>query len=140
VAVRGAFCTAWVPKAPRGALGQRAHHRLDRLRHHLPRFLVLEFRREPRLIDFELPESALERTQRHDEMAEGRADTANRGAIAQIALPSRNRQLGCEMLEHRDRESEIAFAIFEVDGFTLCGITRNRPRRDGLCVKQLIEM
>src|ERR1700682_713310 len=48
-------------------------------------------------------------------MAERGAERAHRGAIAPIALPSRDRQLARQMLKQRGREPQVTLAVLEVD-------------------------
>src|SRR3984893_9001864 len=48
-------------------------------------------------------------------MAERGAERAHRGAIAQIALPSRDRRVGREMRKERGRKPQVTLAVLEVD-------------------------
>ena len=58
----------------------------------------------------------VQRAQRDHHMTERVADRAHRGAVTQIALPARDRQLDRQMLKHRIGQTQIAFGVLEVDG------------------------
>src|ERR1700674_2489566 len=69
-------------------------------------------------------------------MPERRTHRTNRGAVGQIALPSRDRKLFRKMVEQRVRDSEIALAVFEIDWINFMrhhrrsGLARNRLLRE----------
>src|SRR6202022_3091742 len=70
-------------------------------------------------------------------MAERGAERAHRGAIAQIALPSRDRQLGRQMLKQRGREPQVTLAVLEVDRVYLM---RHNRRADFALHRALAEV
>src|ERR1700687_3600251 len=70
-------------------------------------------------------------------MAERGAERAHRSAVAEIALPSRDRQLGRQMLKQRGRESQVTLAVLEVDRVYL---VRHNRRADFALHRALTEV
>jgi len=92
-----------------------AHESLNRFGNDFPGLLGVEILRDASLVDFDSRESTLQRFERDHHVPECGPNRTNRGAVGQIALPSRDRKLIGEMLEQRVGDAEIALAVFEID-------------------------
>src|SRR5208337_3678532 len=95
------------------------HESLNRLGDDLPRLLSLEILGDAPLVDLDALKPALQRLQRDDQMPERRTHRSYRRAVGEIALPSRDRQLGRQVIEQRARDSKVALAVLEVDWIDL---------------------
>src|SRR5208337_2701996 len=104
------------------------HESLNRLGDDLPRLLSLEILGDAPLVDLDALKPALQRLQRDDQMPERRTHRSYRRAVGEIALPSRDRQLGRQVIEQRARDSKVALAVLEVDWIDLV----RHHRRAGL--------
>ena len=90
-----------------------AHHRLHGFGQHFPG--SIEIGGQALGIDAELAQTALQRIECDQRVAERGAQRAQYGGVGQVTLPAADRQLGGEMFEQRIGDAEVAFGVLEVD-------------------------
>ena len=111
------------------------HHRLNRLREHLP--VPIQIRRHRVRVRLELRSTPQRALVRDHGVPEPGAEVAQHRGVGEVALPPRHRELGAQVFEHRVRESDVPLAVLEVDRVYL---VRHRAAADLARDRLLLEV
>mmetsp|Transcript_5301 Transcript_5301/g.9543 ORF Transcript_5301/g.9543 Transcript_5301/m.9543 type:complete len:419 (-) Transcript_5301:580-1836(-) len=111
-----------------------AHHRLNRLRQHLPAPVQVLLQRGP--VDLQLAHPLERALVRQQTVRQPHAQVAQDGGVGKVALPAADGQLVRQVLHHRIGHATVSLAVLKVDGVYL---VRHRTAahlaRDGALLK-----